>query len=310
MYRHLPPLNALRAFEAAGRHRSFTKAADELFVTQGAVSRQVKKLELHLGAPLFRRDGKRVLPNDLARAILPAASLAFENIDRAFEAASSARSVIRLQVAPTYAVRWPMPRLASFTAGQAGIEVKPSVTLHPEDFDPTSFDAGIIYGDGSWPALSAVLLSEEILVPVLAPDLLAQIGPLHRASDLKGHMLLHTTTDRRDWPLWLTAADARGVDAYSGPAFETLDMAVRAAEASLGVTLADISLIGAEIEAGKLVAPIEQPLRSGRGTYFVCPKESRNQEALAAFRDWLLADAPVNQKSDDSSKASRPMPER
>ena len=302
MYRHLPPLNALRAFEAAARHRSFTKAAEELFVTQGAVSRQVKKLELHLGAALFLRDANTVQLTELARAILPATSLAFENISRSIEVASGARSVIRLQVAPTFAVRWLMPRLADFTRKHEGIDVRASITLHPEGFDPLSFDAGIIYGDGSWPSLRSTLLSEEVLLPVCSPDLIARRGPINHTSDLKDHVLLHTSTDRRDWPLWLSEVDARDVQSYDGPAFETLDMAVRAAEAGIGIAIGDLSLIGEDIGEGKLVTPIERPYRTGRGTYFVCPKENWNQQSLSVFRQWLLADAPISRRAKGPSR--------
>ena len=293
MYQHLPPLKSLRSFEAAARHLSFTKAAEELLVTQGAVSRQVKNLELHLGTRLFLREANCLELTDYGRAILPAASLAFENIDKAIEMASRARSVIRLKVAPTFAVRWLMPRLAAFARHDDDIEVRPSITLPPDDFDTASFDAGIIYGDGSWPSLHATLLSEEVLTPVCAPALIERNGPIIEIGDLADQVLLHTTTDRRDWPLWLSAVNAQGIDGYDGPTFETLDMAVRVAEAGIGVALGDLSLVGEDIRDGKLVAPIDRPVHTGRGTYFVCPRENRGQTGLTVFRDWLVANAPI-----------------
>lgn len=264
-------------------------------MTQGAISRQVKKLELHLGAALFLRDINRVELTEYAKAILPATTLAFENISQSIEAASSARSVIRLQVAPTFAVRWLLPRLADFAEQHGQIDVRPSITLHPEGFDQSSFDAGIIYGDGSWPSLHATLLSEEVLLPVCAPQLIADKGAIEQVSDLDGHVLLHTTTDRRDWPIWLNEVGARDVNGYDGPAFETLDMAVRAAEAGIGIAIGDLSLIGDDLRDGKLVVPIKQQCRTGRGTYFVCPSDRRSQSGLSIFRNWLLANAPVRQ---------------
>ncbi len=298
MYRHLPPLNALRAFEAAARHGSFTKAGAELCVTQGAISRQVQKLEQHLGAPLFVREVNTIELTDLGRTILPAATTAFGTIDRAVESAGQGDGVIRLQVAPTFAVRCLMPRLAAFNAKHAAVEVRPSITLHPEAFDPISFDLGIVYGDGRWPSLHAVLLAEEILVPVCAPESIARLGPLNRISGLSKWVLLHTTTDRRDWPRWLAHGGCESVDGYKGPAFETLDMAVRAAEDGIGMALGDLSLIGADIAAGKLVVPFDLPLRTGRGTYLVCSKERRHQQGISIFSEWLLDISPVTQRPD------------
>ena len=293
MYRHLPPLNALRAFEAAARHQSFTRAAEELFVTQGAISRQVRNLEDFFGAKLFSRGSHEVSLTDVGQSLAPAASRALEALDRSAEALLSDRNVLRLQVMPTFAVRWLMPRLADFTDLHRRIDLRATVTLHPQQFDAASFDAGIIYGDGAWPGLEAHCLARECLAPVIASDQPEGAPLLQTPADLRHYTLLHTSTDRRDWPWWLSEMGASDVPAREGPAFETLDMAVRAAEAGFGIALGDLSLIAEDIVEGRLRLALPRPQFTGRGAYFVCPSGSETRSGVIALRDWLLANAPI-----------------
>ncbi|MEQ9260096.1 MAG: transcriptional regulator GcvA [Roseovarius sp.] len=298
MYRNLPPLNPLRAFEAAARHCSFSKAAEELFVTQGAVSRQVKKLEDYLGAQLFVREANNVHLTQFAKSILPTVSLAFENMNQVFLAMSTAKSAIRLQVMPSFALRILMPRIAEFQDLHQGISIRPSIMLHPPTFDALSFDAAIIYGDGNWPNLYVRQLSLEMLQPVCSPGYLDQNGPLHDPADLAGHTLLHNSTDRRDWPLWLNDADASVPSATDGPAFETMDMAVRAARDGMGIVIADLSLIKRDLDAGKIIRLFDHVYVSGRGIYFVCPKESKDLQSISTFSTWLQSISPIASAQD------------
>lgn len=285
MYRHLPSLNALRAFEAAARHGNFTRAAEELHVTQGAVSRQVRNLEDHFERRLFSRATNSLTLTESGRALAPAVTDALAQLDRAAERLLRDGHVLRLQVMPTYAVRWLMPRLPEFTRLHPGIDVRVTITLHPAELDSDSFDAGILYGDGHWPACQADCLAQECLAPVSASGTAST-----RLSDAT---LLHTTTDRRDWPWWLAEVGMDLPESDKGPAFETLDMAVRAAEAGHGVALGDLSLIAQDLHAGRLRLVASQARYTGRGVYFLRPAQSRPNEALAVFQGWLQQTAPI-----------------
>lgn len=281
-------LNALRAFEAVARHRSFSKAADELCVTQGAVSRQVKSLETFLGTRLLHRENNELPLTDAGKLILPSLTSAFDEIDQSLKAVTGRGNVLRLQVAPTFAMRWLMPRLTSFNLTHKRVELRVTIILKYDLFDGRNFDAGIIYGDGNWPELDALLLCSEILIPVCSPRLQKGRHPIRCIDDLRYHTLLHPTADKRDWPFWLkSVGHTEKISPQEGPAFETLDLAVRAAEAGYGVSIGDLSLLGDDIEDGRLVTPLEPPMPSGRGIYFVCQRSNLRQPAIAAFRNWI-----------------------
>lgn len=296
LYRHLPPLNALRAFEASVRHRSFTLAGQELSVTQGAVSRQVDKLEQHLGTKLFLRTPGRLTVTEEGKVMAKVASAAFENIDGSIEVLFGVRSSLRFQVAPSYAIRWLMPRLSDFTDQHERLDIRVTITIHPPEFDAQCFDAGIIYGDGNWPGLASYELSREVLIPVCSPSHRAGPHPLRKPEDLEQHTLLHSSSDRRDWPLWLSAVQAGRPNAIGGPTFETMDMCVRAAEAGHGVAIGDLSLIHEDIERGVLCTPFDYPVNSGRGLYFVCLKERKSAKAIKTLRDWVIETSPLGSK--------------
>lgn len=288
MLRNLPPMNAVRAFEAAARHVSFTKAARELCVTQGAVSRQVRHLEEFLEEDLFRRGNNQLEMTEAGRAFSAVASLCLAEIDRISGVLRSGRKTVALQAAPTYGVRWLLPRLNDFAERFPEIELRVTTTFFSGSYDPMSFDAGIIYGSGTWPGLQSVRLARECLAPVCAPTFPA----IDSFGDLKSHTLLHTTSDRRDWPMWFRCFDSDGRHAQEGPAFETLDMAVRAAEAGFGVALGDLSLISNELSSGKLRLALPFAVNSGRGTYFVCSGENWERRDIMALRDWLHSNSP------------------
>lgn len=291
---NLTSLSSLRAFEAVSRHRSFSKAAEELLVTQGAISRQVKKLEDALQLKLLHRSYPQLTLTESGERLFHPLSAAFASIDQTIEMMVLKRGVLRLQVAPTFAIRWLMPRMARFAAGNSSLDVRITTALRPHELDVHSFDAGILYGNGSWPGMRALCLSRECLSPVCAPGLLRGSHPIRVVSDLRHHTLLHTTTaDNRDWRLWLEAASSRDVDWRRGPTFETLDLSVRAAEAGFGVSIGDLSLIADDIHEGRLVTPFSHTVMSGGGIYFVYPLRSEMNAGIREFADWLVANSPI-----------------
>ncbi len=293
MYRHLPPLNALRAFEAASRHGNFTRAATELFVTQGAVSRQVKNLEDFFGVKLFSRGTNTLTLTDAGHRLAPSVTAALTGLDQAAQVLLTDKTVLRLQVMPTYAVRWLMPRLPDFAQAHPSIDVRVTITLHPGRLDTDSFDAAILYGDGAWPETSAHCLSQECLAPVCAAGQRDNDLQHKPPADLDASVLLHTTTDRRDWPWWLEEMGMNVAPGTEGPAFETLDMAVRAAEAGHGIALGDLSLISDDIHEGRLRLAMPRPLYTGRGIYFVKPQQTAIGTALETLQSWAIETAPI-----------------
>lgn len=270
-------------------------------MTQGAVSRQVKKLEDALQLKLLHRNYSRPALTDAGLRLFTPVSSAFSSIEQTLAMLAANRQVLRLQVAPTFAIRWLVPRLAKFTAEAPSLDVRVTTVLRYHELDTHSFDAGILYGDGTWPGMRAILLSRECLAPVCSPSLQQGPHPIRTVSDLVHHTLLHTTTnDNRDWRLWLEAVGAHVVRWQDGPAFETLDLSVRAAESGFGVSIGDLSLIGDVIKDGGLVMPFDFKLFSGRGIYFVYPIRSEAQPGIAEFADWLVHNSPIAEKASPS----------
>ena len=300
----LPPLNALRAFEAAGRHQSFSRAAEELHVTQGAISRHIKLLEEHLGVTLFRRRAQGVELTEAARTLLLELTASFERIGRAARRIADADRELRVASAPTLAARWLVRRLVRFQELHPTTRITLGVMCPWDDFFRGGFDLGIVdyetqrhQPDG----LEGVLLRQEALAPVCAPSLLKGRPALRRPADLANHVLLHPTTDRYDWPKWLGAAGLAPGLSDGGQAFAGMELAISAAMGGLGVAIADLELVREELSLGKLVAPFELMVRDETG-YFLFAEQGRFEETkIAAFRDWLLAefaaDAPGHRRA-------------
>ncbi|WP_419903539.1 LysR substrate-binding domain-containing protein [Kiloniella sp.] len=285
-------LNAIRAFETTVRLGSVKAAAAELCVTEGAVSRQIKKLEEVLSLSLVRRDHQAISATLLGDELAKEFSTALDLIDKTISQAQENRTRIRLQVAPSFAIRWLMPRLEALRKSIPSLDVRVTTTLLGNQFDRYSFDAGIIYGDGKWPDLISTKLSDEYLAPILPPQHQENAHSLTPQIAFKTLTFLHTTADQRDWKLWLQEAGHTGVMDITGPAFETLDLAVRAAENGFGISLGDLALITEEIEKQRLCVPFGPVLKTGRGYYLVHPPTTLHTKALEEFTNWALKISP------------------
>lgn len=288
----LPSLNALRAFVAAGRHLSFTRAADELHVTQGAVSRLVKQLEQDLGVSLFSRGPRGLELTEAGAAYLPPLSDAFERIQAATRLiARSARPANRLAITmlPTFAMRWFMPRLADFHQLNPEIAVDVTSADRLVDFAAEPVDVGIQYGGGPWPdELHAEFLFAETVTLVASPTLLRS-RPLHKPDDVKRHVLLTHSTRPEAWGEWFAAAGLKG-QTPRGPAFEHFFMSIEAAVNGLGLALVPDFFVVQELRDGRLVEPLPKlRLQRPGGYYLLCLKGREREPAIRAFRNWLFS---------------------
>jgi len=295
MSRRLPPLNALRAFEAAARHLSFTKAAEELNVTPAAISHQIKTLEEITGAPLFKRLTRALALTERGRDALPALSDGFDLLADATAKLTNTQqsSVLTLTTAPSFAARWLVPRLDEFQEQNPDIKVRIDASLTLVDLRRDGVDVAIRYGLGDYPGHHAERLFEEEVFPVCSPKLMDGAHPLRTPEDLAHHTLLHSGRVESDWAypewrMWLKSAGAADVDWRKGPEFSLEDMAVQAALAGHGVALVNTSLVSDDLDSGALVRPFTLRLQTDFAYYLVIPTQSINHPPVMAFRKWLL----------------------
>jgi len=290
--RRLPPLNAVRAFEAAARQSSFNRAAKELHVTPSAVSHQIRSLEEFLDTALFRRDGRQVTLTHEGEHYLAAVRKALALLAAATEriAAPQASGVFTLSVAPAFATPWLVPRLAGFQVAHPEIEVRLIASLDPVDFSKTDVDAAIRYGLGNWPGLRVHRLFPEELIPVASKALRDGPNPIRTPQDLCAATLLHVLIRPGQWSMWLRAAGVTSIDAERGPRFDTTPLALETALAGHGVAIADRRLVEEHLRSGRLVALFDATLPSQRAYYLVYPEYCADSPTVATFRDWLLAE--------------------
>lgn len=293
MGRRLPPLRSLRAFEAAARHLSFARAADELHVTPAAISQQIKILEAHLGLPLFRR-GPQLSLSESAAAALPQISEAFDRLERAVGRLTQGRDMGPLVVSapPSFAARWLIPRMERFQARHPDIDLRLSASFKLVNFDTEDVDLAIRYGSGRYPGLHAERLRAEAVVPVAHPRLAAR---LKIPRDLLDVPLLHNDAIDWDdtypsWPAWLSNAGIEPPADLKPRRFDDFNLVVQAALAGLGVGLVWSTLITEELASGALVALFPaQPLANAY--HLVCPAKYLDNPKVAAFRAWVLEEA-------------------
>jgi LysR family transcriptional regulator, glycine cleavage system transcriptional activator len=288
MRRHLPPLNALRAFEAAARCLSFTRAAVELSVTQAAISHQVKALEERVGQKLFRRAGRGLVLTDAGQTYLAEVGGAFDRIDQATArlVAAGRGGGLKASVQPSFAAKWLIPRLGRFRALYPDIDLLISADGALVDFSRGDFDLAIRSGDGRWPGVRAERIAGERLIVVCSP----RLAGLTRPDDLRHHTLLHDQP-REAWPLWLAAAGLHGLDPRRGPAFSNATLVIQAAIEGQGVAVVGETLAAPDLAAGRLIRPFDLALAGPYAYWLVRPGVGADRPAVAAFRDWLLAEA-------------------
>jgi LysR family glycine cleavage system transcriptional activator len=301
--RRLPPLNALRAFEAAARHMNFSRAADELSVTPGAVSQQIQNLEDYIGAPLFKRTPKGLLLTDAAQTALPALREAFDRLAEAASLLTAAEEGRRLTVsaAPSFAAKWLVPRLGLFEAAHPEIDVWLSAGLELVDFTSGEIDLAIRYGSGRYPGLEVSRLLGETVSPVVSPRLLDET-PLNSLADLAGQVLLHDGSPDADdscpdWAMWLAARGVKGVDGARGPRFNQSSLVIEAAVNGRGVALAKQTLAQADLDAHRLVQPFNIETAVDFAYYVVHPKAKGRLSQVKAFVAWLHKEAEAHERT-------------
>lgn len=296
--KRLPPLNSLRVFEAAARHLSFTKAAEELHVTPGAVSQQIKALEEFIGTPVFRRQKRALLLTDEAQASLPVLREGFDKLAEAGQllASRTDSGKLTVSVAPSLASKWLVPRLDGFREKHPDVDVWISACMDIVDFTLDDVDVAIRYGPGGYNNLVVEHLMAEAIVPVCSPRLMIGDHPLRTPKDLAHHALLHDGSPDKDescptWPMWLKAAGVSGVDGARGPKFNQSSLVIEAAVAGKGVALAKSQLALADLEAARLVIPFDMSSPSAFSYYIVHPASRSASAAVKAFKAWLHAEA-------------------
>ena len=292
MSRSQLPLNALRAFEAAGRLLSFTAAAEELHVTVSAVSHQVRLLESRLKTTLFRRTNRGLVLSVDGQLLLPDVQKAFDQIAQAmarFEAGPSA-DALTVSMLSTFAMRWFIPRLPRFQALHPEIEIRMSTSVKPVNLEREGIDGAIRYGAGNWPGLEATRLFAERLAPVCHPKLLEGGKPLRAPADLRHHRLLHAQLRPDDWRIWLHAAGVGDLDSPAGTVFETRNFAISAASEGLGIAIVEPSLVAEELASGRLVQPFATTISLEGAYFFVCLPQAATLPRIRRFRSWLLSE--------------------
>ncbi len=300
----LPPLNALRAFEAAARLLSFKNAARELHVTPGAISHQVKLLEDHLGVTLFRRLTRALELTPEAQAMLPKVQEGLENLAAAVDRvrARQATAVLTVMAPPNFSARWLVPRLARFTEAHPSLElhlasrsamIDNGVASHQREGAEDAPLVMVRFGDGHYPGARVDELFSALYVPVCSPRLLKGEHPLRVPADLRFHTLLHDDTVveegvRPGWADWLRSVGLDDVDPARGPHFSDASLAVEAALEGMGVALVLKPLVRSEIEAGRLAVPFDIAAPTSFAYYLVIPEVYARNPHVVAFRTWLL----------------------
>jgi len=292
MLRRLPALNALKAFEAAARHESFTRAAEELCVTQGAVSHQVKALEEELGVKLFNRERQRLVITEAGREYLAVIRDALDRIavgtERLVQRQTS--GALTISTSPDFAAKWLVHRLGRFAEAHPDIDLRVSATMHHVDFAREDVDLAVRHGDGNWAGLHVERLCSEQLFPVCSPKLAEGRPRLADPCDVLKFPLLHLD-DRNDWSRWLDAAGVSCPDLSHGPIMNRASMLIDAAIDGQGIALARSALAAWDLFNGRLVRPFTTALPLSKSYWIVCPKATAMLPKITRARDWLLAEA-------------------
>jgi LysR family glycine cleavage system transcriptional activator len=294
MSRRLPSLTALRAFEAAARHLSFTQAAEELHVTPAAISNQIKALEEHFGVSLFRRLTRALALTEAGQQALPPLRQGFDKLAEAADGLAdfNTSDILTVSAMPFFAAKWLVPRLDHFYEANPGLDVRLIALFRAVDFEQDGVDVDIRLRSGEFSEPNAVKLMDEHAFPVCSPRLLDGPHPLRQPDDLRHHTLLHVDLSHwPDWPSWLQSAGVDGIDATHGPRFNQLGLPVQAAIEGQGVALASGVLVTDDFEAGRLVKPFDLTIDVDLAYHVVCRDTAHEQARIVAFYDWILAEA-------------------
>src|ERR1700737_1260388 len=286
----LPPLHAIKAFEAAAGFGSFPRAADELNVTHGAVSRRSVLLEDCLGVRFFFRTSRNAVPTQAGTELLAEAGPALDRlaaVSRQMQTRARARGLLPVSALPTFAMRWLIPRLSDFQRDHPGLELRIVTASTPAEQFRMDVDA-VISGPSRQPGWGGTRFLSEGRLPVLSPDLMKKC-PLRAPADLERHTLLHAATLREAWPRWMAAANVPDLNPARDQGFEHFYFAIQAALDGLGVVMGPLALISDELRAGRLLAPISEPALRTRGYFVYALEASSDAPAVAALRKWLFA---------------------
>ena len=311
MSKRLPPLNALRAFEASARLRGFSRAAEELNVTPAAISHQIKGLEEYLGARLFKRANRTLMLTPEGQTLLPGVQRGFSAFREAMEAFGlyDEAGLLNIAVTPSFASRWLVPRLESFNLAYPDIDIRMTTSMGLIDYDRDGIEVGVRYGSGDYPDLVVEHLLSHDTLPVCNPRLLEGDRKLEKPEDLAHFTLLHDDGHRDietfpDWGMWLKAAGVTNVDPSHGLRFDNAAAAQGAAVEGLGVALGRTTLISDDLAAGRLVCPFDLALHSDFGYWIVYPENRIKRPKVRAFRDWLIEEARIYREEQDGSPQS------
>lgn len=297
--RRLPPLDALRAFEAAARHLSFTRAADEIHLTQAAVSHRIRTLEAELNTRLFRRLTRRLELTPEGAMLAAAVRRGLDEFARgvaAVEQDSVTEGVLRVSVLPSFASRWLVPRLASFRSRHPDIEIRVLADSGLADLHSDGVDVALRFGRGHYPGLSVQFLMEDAVVPVCSPSLLGARGPLDTPDAICRFPLLHDSTvetdgSGADWASWLRHVGHPDLPCMDGHRLSNAALTLEAAAAGLGLALGRQSLIETDLAASRLVAPLPLAAPTTFSYWLVCLPATAGAPRVNAFRNWLLDQA-------------------
>lgn len=299
MEHQLPPLNALRAFEATARHLSVKNAADELCVTAGAVSQLVKSLELHLGIALFRRANRGIFLTDAGQAYLPPVRNAFRQISDATRriAVPAETGILTVSTTPFFASAWLVPRLKGFQDAHPDIDLQVVSSTALADFSRDGVDVAIRHGLGRYPGLSSQRVLTVEIVPVAAPALVRQFGMPASPSDLMRWPRVNDA-ERKAWQLWFEAQGIDDAKPARGPSFDDSGLLLKAVLAGQGAALLPAAVVADDLAEGRLVQLSDLGWLEDFAYYLVCPEGSRDRPKVAAFREWIAAES--------RKKAARP----
>lgn len=290
MSRRIPSLKALSCFEQTARFGSASRAAEELYLTQSAVSRQIQGLEDWLGCKLFARQKQRLVLTSEGESYLQAIRPALDQLETAtltFLSGGAEGGVLTIAAPPTFGSRCLIPLLPDFRGRHPDIVINFISRIGIPDFDREQIDIAVLFGDGNWPGLDAHLLHGEEMVPICSPKLIENLDYSPKPNNLRDYSLLHIATRPRGWSDWLAASDLTDIDGENGPKFEHFTMAMQAAIAGLGVALLPTFAIEDELANGRIVAPFGPPRASPFHYYATSPVGRSRNPKIRAFMTWL-----------------------